>query len=384
MSNRQTSPATLASFDRLIAARPIWTETAALRSFMDLPERTLLHAGPPFADASKIPLPVSKSAAAAALIEGWFDNLESAQAAVSAGTITLLPAQDFGVVTPLAYVVGPGTWCLKVQDEAGLAPPRFSPLNDGPAGFGLRFGTARPDGIAYVRRVAEGLGPALGEAMVDPVPLLPIMAAGLADGDELHGRVSGANAALMRVLPELDAAASADLHLANQFVLNVLMAATAVMLAAATGVPGSSLAVAAGGNGVDFGWQLADAPGHWITIPANPPVGPRFTDDAEAFALPAIGDSAVLDACGFGAAALRFCPDLLAALGPALPPVCAGPQAHDAYIGPHPALAVPGLKLGLDAECPPARPGIMLAMVDGFGRSGLIGRGVAPWPPAGG
>ncbi|SON56961.1 hypothetical protein HDIA_3420 [Hartmannibacter diazotrophicus] len=380
MTDWQTSPATLSSFERLVAARPQWTETAPLKDLIDLPARTLLHAGPPFADPGSVAIPVLISAAVAAVLEGWVADVESARSAILAGELALMPAQDFGVVTPLAFVVGPGTWCLKVEDEAGKAPGKISPLNDGPATFGLRFGTGNPDGIAYVRRVGETLGPALRDAMTAPIPVLPIMTAGLAGGDELHGRVSSANDALMAALPILDETATADLRLANQFVLNLLMAGTAVMLAAAAGVPGSSLVVAAGGNGVDLGWKRADAPDQWITMPAAPPVGPRMKPDGDV--LPAIGDSAVLDACGFGAASLRFCPDLLAALGDLLPPVCADPEAHAAFVGPHPAFAIPGLRLGLDADCPAPRPGIMLAMLDAGGHFGLLGRGVAPWPNA--
>jgi hypothetical protein len=107
-------------------------------------------------------------------------------------------------------------------------------------------------------------------------------------------------------------------------------------------------------------------------------VGPQSVTDARP--LPAIGDSAVLDACGFGAASLRFAPEMLAMLGESAPAVRFGPQAHDAFVGLHPLLPFEALKLGLDLDSPAARPGVILAMLDAEGRAGLIGRGVAPWP----
>ena len=94
------------------------------------------------------------------------------------------------------------------------------------------------------------------------MPLLPIMRAGLDGGDDLHGRVSAANAALVASLaPRLSGEAREYLTLANQFVLNVIMAACAVMIGAGEGIEDSRLVTAAGGNGVDFGWQLAGASG---------------------------------------------------------------------------------------------------------------------------
>ena len=53
--------------------------------------------------------------------------------------------------------------------------------------------------------------------------------------------------------------------------------------------------------------------------------------------------------------------------------------AHDPFIGPHPELPLPGLKVGLDLNRPRTSLGIMLGMVDAEGTKGLIGRGIAPW-----
>ena len=155
------------------------------------------------------------------------------------------------------------------------------------------------------------------------------MRAGLDGGDDLHGRVTAANSALAAILaPRLSGEAADYLSLANQFVLNVIMAACAVMISAGAGIAESRMVVAAGGNGVDFGWRLAETPAVWHTIPARTPVGPHFPHAAEKRFLPAIGDSAVIDACGFGAAALRYAPEMIAALRSHVP---------DDYFGAPPA-----------------------------------------------
>jgi hypothetical protein len=146
------------------------------------------------------------------------------------------------------------------------------------------------------------------------------------------------------------------------------MAGAAVMLAAGAGIAGGRLAAAGGANGWMFGWRRAGEPKRWFVRPAAPPVGPQLVADAQP--QPAIGDSAVLDACGFGAPSLRFSPEMVAALGDAAPAVCAGLHAHDAFVGGHPLLPFEGLKLGLDLDSPSARPGVILAILDAAGDAG--------------
>jgi hypothetical protein len=164
---------------------------------------------------------------------------------------------------------------------------------------------------------------------------------------------------------------------ANQFVLNVIMATAAVMLGAGAGIADSNLVVAAGGNGVHFGYKVASAPDTWLTLPATRPQGPKFPGKEDAAALPAIGDSAVIDALGFGAACLRFCPTLAEALEGHIDPAFLTPAAHDAFVGPHPGLGNRDVRVGLDLTRPISALGVMLGMVEA---GGITGRGVAPWP----
>ena len=98
-------------------------------------------------------------------------------------------------------------------------------------------------------------------------------------------------------------------------------------------------------------------------------------------ALPAIGDSAVIDALGFGAACLRFAPSLGDSLRGWIDDAFFTPAAHASFIGRHPAFPQDDLKLGLDITRPGPILGIMLGMVEAGGTEGLIGRGVASWTP---
>jgi hypothetical protein len=371
--------ATQLSFERFLAAEPQLDGCAPLGAFVALPEKTLLHAGPPFQKGDVLPPPVRNAAAAAALFEGWAVDFDAACVALARGDIRLAPAQDYGVATPLAFVVSPSMPALRVTDARGHATPRYAPVNDGPPPAALRFG-ARHDGqierLALIGRIA----PALNDALQEAIPVLPILRAGLAGGDDLHGRVSSANAALTDILaPRLSGEARDYLTLANQFVLNVIMAACAVMIGAGAGIKDSRLVTAAGGNGIAFGWQLAGAPGVWQTAAALAPVGPHFPYTVGKHFLPAIGDSAVIDACGFGAAALRYAPDMIAALRGYVPDSYFEAAASAGFIGAHPAFPA-DLRLGLDIDAQGPVRGVMLAAVDADGEAGLVGCGVAPWP----
>lgn len=370
-----STPATLQSYERLLAVDPVLSRIAPLGALVPgLPEKTLFHAGPPFA--GPLPAPMRNSALAAILHEGWADTPEAAAKALSSGVVTLSSAQDIGVVTPLAFILGPSVYCLGVSD-AKTGAVKYSPLNDGPLPDCLRLGTGRPAGLALLRSLTDGIGADLA-ANLKPTPLLPVLAKGLAGGDDLHGRVMAAQAEVRGFFgPGLKPESEAYLTQANQFVLNVIMPAAALMIGAGAGVPGSEMVVASAGNGVQHGYKLAGDPDRWIVRPANRPIGGRMPGHEGSQPLPAIGDSAVIDALGLGAACLRFAPDL-AGLKDHVDAAYFAEAAHDAFIGPHPAL--PGVKVGLDLTRPRACLGVMLGMVGETGSEGLIGRGVAPWP----
>lgn len=367
-----------ASYQAMIAARPYLKSCGLFSAFRDLPDQVLLHAGPAYSGPDQAPEPVMNSAISAVLSEGWAETPDAARQLIVTGAIPLSPAQDVGLVTPLAFVATPDTAVLQVVDAAGIAPDRFCPVNDGAADAALRFG-APPDAARLARLATlRTAAPGLDAALSDGIDLLALMAAGIAAGDDLHGNVAGVTTALAdQLLPRLDGVAQDFVASAALFGLNAVMGACAVMLAAG-GISDSDMVIAAGGNGVDFGWQLADAPGVWHRSPAMPPVGPLFADLPLSRVLPAIGDSAVIDACGFGGAILRHAQALNEALAPFHADATFGAQASAALHGPHPSF--PGdIRVGLSASRITHHPGIMLAMLDKTGRAGLIGRGLASW-----
>lgn len=376
------SSATLVSHEKLISVEPVLNRIAPLVQFKpDMPQRTLYHAGPPFSIQSDIPLPIRNSIAAAASLERWTDNDQDALAQLDSGDIQLLSAQDNGLVTPLSFVVGPSTWCIEVIDNAKPDTSFLCPLNDGPPPDGLRFGKGSPAGRALVNNLNDLVAPELARHLEPGTPLLTMFADAIMEGDDLHGHLAALQSHLLEMFtPGLSTETLKYITNANQFVLNIVMAAAALMLQSGSDIDDSDMIVACGGNGVMLGYKLAGHGNKWFQLPANPPVGQKFPHTEQANALPAIGDSAVIDALGFGAANLRFCSTLQEALTGKIDPVFFTDAAHMPFIGPHPKLPLPGLRVGLDLTQPRECLGIMLGMVDADGTSGLIGRGVSAWP----
>lgn len=150
------------------------------------------------------------------------------------------------------------------------------------------------------------------------------------------------------------------------------------MLSAAEGMAGSSLVTAMGGNGREAGIQLAALPGRWFSRRCGSPRGALEPGLSGAQPLPAIGDSAVVEALGLGAMAMAHSPAQQQALGAYMPEPAAALGA--ALLGPaHPAFERSHPRMGLAARAVAATgkaPVVALGMLDSLGTAGRIGGGI--------
>ncbi len=375
-----TSKPTLDAAERLAAAEPMLVGAGRLDAEIALPPRTLLHAGPPYRSLDEIPAVVRNAAAAAAVAEGWAQDLAGGSACIASGDIALAPAQDHGLVVPLAFVAGPGTGIITAACPITNAVGR-APINDGPPLGATRFGAPNEDAVARLIWLGGVAAPALDRALkADPIAMLPIAADALAAGDELHAAVGNGNAILQsRLTPALkheDPAVAAYVAEAAQFFLNAWMASVACMLSAAAGIDDADLLVRAGANGVRVGFSISGAPEIWLEAPAGAPAGPPISAGVEhRRAAAAVGDSAVIEAAGFGALAAACAPDIVAAFRPYAPTIYA--RLVDLTVARHPVFSDLGLKVGVDAAriSTDAVLPAHFAMLDATGTAGLIGRG---------
>lgn len=362
-------PADCAALRRMHAVRPVWRGVSLAQDVIAFPGRSILHAGPPVGPAQVVE-PIVNSAAMAILFEGWAKDVAAARDMLAYGEVKLLPAQDFRAMVPLAAVLSPNMAVQIVADATDPTNAAFSPLNGGMA-RAQRLGLSNPQVLTHLRWINGNLAAMLDIIADRDIPLIDIADAALADGDDCHSRTVAATRRLVHVIaPRLggNTPERRFLDKASGFFLNLWMAA--VKCIAAAGVDESSSVITAlGGNGMECGVKLGGSGDRWHVAVAEPPVGnvlPSFTD---ADRLGAIGDSALVDAMGFGAMTPVSLSDPTRSPSPlaALLPV-----EHPAFFRSQINFGIPARAIVANATA----PDIVLGILDRAGKGGRIGGGV--------
>ncbi len=380
-------PADRTAFEKIAAADPVWSGFSTAADACGVADNVLLHAGPGFTSPRHVTVPILNSACVAAVWEGLAADFDEAEAMITAGELLLKPAQDHGVVTPLAAVVSASMPLHAVEDPAAPGVRTFSPINGGsrPA---MRLGQRTQAVLEHIRWLNTHFRDVLENGLGDGVPLVPLAVAGLRNGDDCHGRTPVSTSALVEELKSRTKGGISDgdvlefMETSPSLFLNLWMAATKYMMKQAGSVAGSTVVTAAGGNGRDVGVQIAGLPGEWFTVPASPPRGRFDVDLPENRALGAIGDSAVVDVFGLGAMAIERSPAQMEYLQPFLPDD-ASERISRLAGGPHPAFADLDIKLGCTARAAvayEAGPLVSLGILDREGIAGRLGGGVYDMP----
>ena len=375
------------ALSQILRVKPSWTAMQSAADAVNLPENTLLHAGPAFQHPSKVVQPILNSARVALVFNGNASDFDQAEDLILSGKVSLEPAQDYDVVTPLAAVVSSKMLLHCVQDESDTSIQAFSPINGG-NGVAPRLGICSPDALSHLTWLHESLGPVLAEACVDGITLLDIAAQSVREGDDCHGRTPvGTRLLLEKIEPRLRTHGRGKdsvsfIENGPSFFLNLWMAASKVILLNARGTPKSSLIITAAANGRETGIQVAGLPGKWFTAPASPPKGDFDVDLPRSRALGAIGDSAIVDALGFGAMAMSFSPIQKQNLGHHLPSdgLATGAMLTSSV---HPNFTDLGLSIGITARaCVAANraPLVSLGILDKQGDVGRLGGGIFEQP----
>jgi hypothetical protein len=360
-----------------------------------LPPGTLLHCGPAigYPDA---PDPLRRSMQAAVVAEGWASSPEQAHGLLERGEIGLSPANAHRVVVPMATALGTSSPLFILTGEGSTTA--YAPISQGP-GEVAWFGCASEASISRLTFLRDVVAPVIGRilARTGPLDVLGIAAQAVAMGDDVHIRTQAATNLLIREwLPYLaemsgpEVAAFARILSGNHlFFLTLAMGAARSLTEWAAKVPDSSIVTSMARNGSTFGirlagddqWFLAEAPEirHALYYPGQ---GPQTSARD-------IGDSAVLELCGLGAAAAAGSPAVAQLLGGPmreaaeltrrLTAVCAGRSSRFKI----PALDNIGTPLGVDVRrvvelgtTPAVTTGI-LHRSDGTGQ---VGAGVAEAP----
>jgi len=389
-ANREALLRLLASEPRLIGVAP------AQEAMPMLQGRALLHAGPPI-EWTRMCGPMKGAVLGAVLLEGWAQDIGTAEELLDAGGVSLRPAHDAGAVGPMAGVVSPSMPVVIVED-ARTHRRAYSTLNEG-LGKVLRFGANDAAVLARLRWMSDHLGPTLSAALErldEPPNLKNITAQALQMGDECHNRNVAATSLLTRLLAPKLAGMGPDgvealefLRDNNHFFLNVSMAACKLMAGAAERIPRSTVVTAMARNGVDFGLRMSGTGDEWFVAPASKVAGLYFAAYSEVDANPDLGDSSITETVGLGGFAMAAAPAIVGFVGGTVADATRhSREMRRITVGENPEYRLPALdfagtatgidvRLVLDANLVPVINTGIAHRVPGIGQ---IGAGVARAP----
>jgi len=381
---------------RLDGGVPTLVDTLPARGTVPgLGDRMLLHSGPP-QEYAEVCDPLRRSMRAAVVAEGWADDVDGAERLLAGGQVALGAANDHSTVVPMATALGPTTpvWVVRNGDICAYAP-----INQGPgdvAWFG-RESQQAIDRLVFLREVVQ---PRFSQMLQQngPIDVMSLAAQAVQMGDDVHVRTQAATNLLIRTLLPHVAALGNDresvamaefLSTTHLFFLTIAMAGAKSLTLSAESVTGSTIVTTMARNGTTFGVKLAGSP-TWHTCPA-PPVGDAlyYSGYTEADAALDIGDSAVLELVGLGAAAAAASPAVAGFLGGSMADaaratddmrrICAGTSSRFTL----PPLDFVGSPVGVDVRKvveTGVRPRITTGVLHVSSGAGQIGAGVATAP----
>ncbi|MBX6965672.1 DUF1116 domain-containing protein [Alcaligenes faecalis] len=360
------------------AVMPAWTGVRSLQSILPSQGRLVLHAGPPFRDAQELPAAIRNSALIGILYEGWAASKQEAQALLDAGGVQLAPAQDYGVVVPLAGVVTPSMYLIEVSDSNRPDNKKYSVLNEGMQ-WCTRLGIFADEMVPHLRWLHQDLGARLAAQFQGPLDLAPIVQASLLNGDDGHARTMHGSGQLADIIVSWginDEASQSFLYGAMAWALNYWMAASALILANQTPADGVDAIVKVGGNGLRFGLQLASST-TWLVTDAPVIAGNKEPGNEQANALGALGDSAVVDFVGLGGQCLDLAGISARNLQAFLPSDYLTRQSQFLKTRLPFLAGRNGISDFAQVIASNTGPLVLLGMIDGAGERGRVGGGVA-------
>jgi Protein of unknown function (DUF1116) len=369
------------ALSRLVDGEPALIDCRPARDAIALPERLVLHAGPPIAW-DRMCVPLQAAVLCAIRYEGWADDDDQARRLVERGAVALAPCHHWQSVGPMTGIITASMPVLVIENRRH-GNRAHATINEG-LGKVLRFGANDASVIARLRWLRDEAGPAFGAALRASrgLELRPLMARALSMGDEMHQRNVAASSLLGRALvPHLARTASdtavvarlADFIGANdQFFLNVVMAAAKAMADPAC-TPGSTLVTTMARNGTEFGIRVAGAGDRWFVAPVNTPRGLYFPGHGPDDANPDIGDSAIVETIGLGGGAMAASPAVARFVGAGgmAEALAATAEIAEITTGEHPHFRIPALD---DRGAP---VGIDVRKVVETGITPLINTGIA-------
>lgn len=311
--------------ERIQTAAPRIVDVVPAGEAMHLPDRTVLHAGPPITW-QRMCGPQKRAVMGAIQFEGWADSNDEAADLVQAGGVQLSPCARYNAVGPMTGIMSPSMPVLVAHHEAADTYA-FSTFNEG-RGNTLWFGVFDEGTLERLRWIRDTLGPAMKAALREhgPLDVFEINAQGLQMGDDCHARHAACTALVLgRLMPAMleagvpsDTVASVIRYIDgnSHFFLNFTMAAVKATMDAAHGVPYSTVVTAMARNGEDFMLRVGGMGNRWFVAPVSQMENAvYYTGFSVEDAAGDIGDSAIIETCGLGGMALAAAPTMAVFVG---------------------------------------------------------------------
>lgn len=312
------------AIEKMREADPVLVDIRQAKDVLkNFSKNIFLHAGPPikFEDMCE---PMKGAVYCALINEGFASNVEEAKKIAVSGEIIYKPCHEYGVVGPMT---GLTTWSMPlwIVEDKKTKVRAYTNISEG-QGVGLRFGEYSKKTLDKLNWIKDVFMPVFQEILEKegPIDLAPIMAQGLAMGDELHMRNIATTSIFLKrfagYIGKYGKEHTEDIlkfiSIGNdQFFLNLAMPANKLAADLADGVKGSTIVTAIARNGVEVGIRISGLKGRWFTAKASKVEGLYFPGFTEKDANLDLGDSAIMEVGGFGGCAMIASPAIIKFLG---------------------------------------------------------------------
>lgn len=301
------------------AGNPYWIDVLPAGEFLGLPDKTVLHSGPPI-EFSRMCTLHRRCMVNACYMEGWAKTECEAIGILERGEVKCEAAYDYATDGSGIGIITRSVPLLIVEDRdygsrAGLFPAEGR-FGGGFCGWGLYS----EDIAANLKWMREELFTELMKVVRDAggFPMKELFAEARRMGDELHSSQRAIDVLFIRaIIPyALKCRNSKDLleYFANtsRFTHNFGQAASRALVLGLEKQGQHGFLTAAGGNGVEYGIKVAGS-GKWYVAPSPMIDGPYLTPGAKREnQLPWIGDSSITECRGWGGQIRPINPDFSA------------------------------------------------------------------------
>jgi len=296
--------------DIMTKARLVWTDVKpAIEAVPGMERNLILIPGPPI-EPEDLPVPLKTAVCGAAIHDGLAKSMEEAWEKVLKREIRIGSSQNYNCGNAASSVMSSSMPVFVVEDKTSGGTGYCVP-HPGSNPIVLRWGIYGDDVEENLSFIRGDYAAVLGEAVRKSggIDLIRILSRTAGMGDENHNRQPAASMALaLELVPyllDVDHPARdrviKEVCANDRFFLHVMMAGVEAVMQSCKKVPYSTVMVGMGGNGIEFGIQIAGTGNRWYTTEA-PKISGIFLKPTttEADLLGYLGDSCVTEVWGLG------------------------------------------------------------------------------------